>query len=121
MRRGEPRTGCGIPDTVIGLAACDGFAVDVVGDPVAVCCPGDCPDGVAISGVPGSGGRAPRPPALNELAGRPPRAAQASRNWLLASRKISGSTTKLPAVSVFGAKMAKLPEAVILLSGVRMS
>jgi hypothetical protein len=107
---GEPRTGCGIPDTVIGLAACDGFAVDVVGDPVAVCCPGDCPDGVAISGVPGSGGRPPRPPRANELPGRPPRAAHATRNWLLASKKVSGRTTKLPATSVFGAVMVMVPE-----------
>src|SRR3954462_2505238 len=87
VRRGEPRTGCGIPDTVIGLTACDSFAVDVVGDPVAVCCSSDCLDGLAVSGVPGSGGRPPRPPALNELVGRPPRAAHVSRSSLLTSNK----------------------------------
>jgi hypothetical protein len=76
VRRGEPRTGCGIPATVIGLVACCGLAVDVVDNPVAVCCSSGCPDGVAISGVPGSGGRPPRPPGVNELARRPPRAAQ---------------------------------------------
>jgi hypothetical protein len=123
VKRGEPRTGCGIPETVIGLAACCGLAVDVGSDPVAVCCPGDCPNELATSGVPGSGGRPPRPPALNELLGRPPRAAQTSRNSLLTSNKVPGRTTML--ISVFGAAMtmlpATLPEAVITLSGVRMS
>jgi hypothetical protein len=125
VRRGEPRTGCGIPDTVIGLTAGDGLAVDVVGDPVAVCCSSGCSNELAASGVPGSGGRPPRPPPANELVGRPPRAAQASRNWLLASNKVSGRITKLLLMSVFGAAMAMLPftipEAVILLSGGRMS
>src|SRR4051812_17663068 len=127
VRRGEPRTGCGIPDTVIGLTACCGLAVDVVGDPVSVCCSSGCPNGLAVSGVPGSGGRPPRPPALNELAWRPPRAAQASRNWLLTLNKVSGRTTKLPATSVFGAVMVMVPETLwaeeawIPLSGVRMS
>jgi hypothetical protein len=124
VRRGEPRTGCGIPDTVIGLTACCDLAVDVVGDPVAVCSSG-CPNELAASGVPGSGGRPPRPPALNELAGRPPRAAQASRNSLLTSNKVPGRTIKLPATSVFGAVMVMVPETLwaeeawITLSGVR--
>src|SRR3954463_15004988 len=109
VRRGEPRTGCGIPDTVIGLAACRGLAVNVVGDPVAVCCSSGCPNGLAASGVPGSGGRPPRPPGANELAGRPPRAAHVSRNWLLTSKKVSGSTVRLPLTSVFGAVMVMLP------------
>ena len=117
MRRGEPRTGCEVPATMTGLAACGGLAVNAVGDPVAVCCPGGCPDGVAISGVPGSGGRPPRPPRANELLGRPPRAAHATRNWLLASKKVPGSTTRLLLMSVSGAEMvmfpATLPEAVI--------
>jgi len=44
---------------------------------------------------------------------------------LLASTKVSGKTTRLLLISVFGAAMtmlpATLPEAVITLSGVRMS
>src|SRR4051812_31454964 len=125
VRRGEPRTGCGIPDTVIGLAACRGLAVDVVGGPVAVCCSSGCPNGLAASGVPGSGGRPPRPPALNELAGWPLRMAHATRNWLLASRKGPGRIVRLLLTSVFGAAMVMLPltipEAVIRLAGSRMS
>src|SRR3954454_15503390 len=109
VRRGEPRTGCGIPDTVIGLTACGGRGVNAVGDPVAVCCSSGCPNELAASGAPGSGGRPPRPPALSELEGRPPRAAQGSRNWLLASRRVSGRTTKLLVTSVFGAAMVMLP------------
>ena len=123
--RGAPRTGWGVPATVIGLAACVGRAVAGVDEPVAACCPGDCPNELAASGAPGSGGRPPRPPALNELAGRPPRAAQASRNWLPASRKVPGRTTSPLVTSVFGALMAMLPAtlpvAVILLSDERMS
>src|SRR4051812_50124600 len=99
-----------MPDTMTDLTADVGRAVNAVGAPVAVCCPGDCPDGVPTSGVPGSGGRPPRPPRANELPGRPPRAAQATRNWLLASKKVSGRTTKLPATSVFGAGMVLVPE-----------
>src|SRR3954466_9466487 len=118
VSRGEPRTGWGMPDTMTGLTADVGRAVNAVGAPVAVCCPGGCPDGVAISGVPGSGGRPPRPPRANELPGRPPRAAHVTRNWLLASNKVSGSTVRLLLTSVFGAVMvmvpATLPEAVIL-------
>src|SRR5688572_29304072 len=95
VSRREPRTGWGIPDTVIGLTACGGRSVNVVGDPVAVCCSSGCPNELAASGAPGSGGRPPRPPGVNELARRPPRAAQASRNWLLASRKVSGNTVRL--------------------------
>jgi hypothetical protein len=60
---------------------------------------------------------------VSGLVGQPPRAAHATRNWLLASTKVSGRTTML--ISVFGAAMtmlpATLPEAVITLSGVRMS
>jgi hypothetical protein len=56
---------------------------------------------------------------LNELAGCPPRAAHATRNWLLASNKVSGRTVRLPLISVFGAVMVRLPEALIVLSGVR--
>jgi hypothetical protein len=126
-RRGEPRTGCGIPAIVIGLAACRGFAVNAVGDPVAVCCSSGCRNGLAASGAPGSGGRPPRPPTVSELPGRPLRAAQVSRNWPLASRKVPSCTTKLPATSVFGAAMLMVPlspsseAAWITLSGVRMS
>jgi hypothetical protein len=94
---------------MIGLAAGGGFAVNVVGAPVAVCCPDGCPNELAANGAPGSGGRPPRPPAMNELPGWPPRAAQASRNWLLASRKVSGRITRLPATSVFGAVMVMVP------------
>jgi hypothetical protein len=42
VRRGEPRTGWGILDTVIGLTVGGGLAVNVVGDPVAVCCSSGC-------------------------------------------------------------------------------
>src|SRR3954449_11613265 len=59
VRRGAPRTGCGIPDTVIGLTACCGLAVDVVGDLVVVCCSSGCPNELAVSGALGSGGRPP--------------------------------------------------------------
>jgi hypothetical protein len=110
-----------------GLTACCGRGVNAVGDLVVICCSSGCPDGVAISGMPGSGSRPPRPPGVNELARRPPRAAHATRNWLLASNKVSGRTTRLPLTSVFGATMVMVPlspsseEARITLSGVRMS
>ena len=99
VRRGEPRTGCGIPATVTGLTACSSISVDLV----AIRCPSGCPYKLAASGVPRSDGKLPRPPAVNELAGRPPRAAQVSRNWLLASNKVSGSTVRLLLMSVLGA------------------
>src|SRR3954451_22067069 len=96
-------------DSVIGLAA-DGGRDEGVGDPVAVCCSSGCWNGLAANGVPGSDGRPPRPPALNELAGRPPRAAHATRNSLLASNKVSGRTVRLPVTSVFAAVMVMLVE-----------
>jgi hypothetical protein len=115
-KRGEPRTHCGVPAARIGLAA---------GGDRDVKAAGGGSNGLAASGAPGSGGRPPRPPGANELAGRPPRAAQASRNWPLASRKVPGKTAKLLLMSVFGAAMimlpATLPDAVITLSGVRIS
>jgi hypothetical protein len=120
LRRGEPRTGCGIPATIIGLAACGGRGVKGVGDPAALCCSSGCPNELVASGVPGSGGKPPRPLEAKELLGRPPRAAHVSRKWLLASNKVSGSTVRLLLTSVFGAVMIIAPEASILLSGVRM-
>ena len=69
---------------------------------------------VEVNDTPGSGGRPPRPPPVNELAGRSLRAAQASRNWLLASRKVSGRTTKLLKTSVVGAVMVMVPETFVL-------
>jgi hypothetical protein len=78
-----------------------------------------------MAGQRGAGGRPPRPPRVSGLVGQPPRAAHATRNWLLASTKVSERTTRLLLISVFGAAMtmlpATLPEAVITLSGVRMS
>src|SRR3954447_24757039 len=121
VRRGEPRTGWGVPATVTGLAACGGRGVNAVGDPVAVCCSSGSPNGLAASGAPGAGGKPPRPPAMNELVGRPPRAAQVSRNWLLASRKVPGNATKLSFSLAMTTLPAKAPEAWLRLSGVRMS
>jgi hypothetical protein len=59
VRRGEPRTGCGIPATVIGLAAGCGLA-EGVGDPVAACCFSRGPKGWLASGAPAAGHRARR-------------------------------------------------------------
>src|SRR5690349_20868284 len=80
VMRGDLRTGCGIPDAVIGLGHCR-RRDESAGDPVAVCCLRGCSNALVASGVLGSGGRPPRPLALNELAGLPPRAAHATRNW----------------------------------------
>ena len=123
--RGAPRTGRGVATTVTDSAACVGRGVKAVGAPLAACCVSRGPKGWPASGAPGSGGRLPHPPRVSELAGRSPRAAQASGNWLPASRKVPGRTTRLLLISVFGAAMtmlpATVPEAVITLSGVRMS
>jgi hypothetical protein len=51
VRLGEPRTGCEIPATVIGLAAGCGLA-EGVGDPVAACCFSHGPKGWLASGAP---------------------------------------------------------------------
>jgi hypothetical protein len=123
--RGAPRIGCGVPATVTGLTTCAGRAVAAAGAPVAACCFSRCPKGWPASGAPGSGGRPPRPPGLSELAGRPPRAAQVSRNRLPASRKVPGRTTRLLLTSVFGAVMVpetfSRDEAWITLPGARIS
>jgi len=105
--RGAPRIGWGVPATLTGSAACVGRAVKAVGDPVAACCFSDGSNGLATSGASGSGGRPPRPPAVNELAGRPPRAAHATRNWLPASRKVLGRTASLSATWGTVTKAAK--------------
>ena len=106
---------------MVGLIACGDPGIDGASDPVAPCCANGCSNRPAASGAPGSGGRPPRLPAVNELIRPVLRAAQTSCNWLLASRKVPGSTVRLPVISVFGAVIvivpATLPEAETVLLG----
>jgi hypothetical protein len=101
------------------LAAGGDRDVNALGGAVAVDGPGGSSNGVAASGAPGSGGRPPRPPGANELAGRPPRAAHTSRNWLPASRKVSGRTTKLPVISAFGIPDHRLAQIIGTIHAIR--
>jgi hypothetical protein len=61
-----------------GLTVCRGLSVKVVGELVAACCPSGCQNGPVASGAPGSGGRPPRPPPVNEPAEWRAHAARAS-------------------------------------------